>query len=209
MPLAYHVVISAYGFWLPNDPRGSGSDFIRKHALHDFGPATKVHTSDSVARRPHDRTARELAKEALRYPPVRFSGEQARAIGCAFGDYCGRSGTTVWACAILPDHAHLVVAHSERLIRWVVNQLKGAASRRLMQDRLHPLARFRGDGALPSCWAHRPWIVYLDSEADVHGRIRYAEANPCKEGKPRQRWSFVLPYPQLRGAVSGPPAGGR
>jgi hypothetical protein len=26
--LAYHVVLGAYGFWLPNDPRGSWSDFV-------------------------------------------------------------------------------------------------------------------------------------------------------------------------------------
>ena len=27
--VAYHVIITNYGFWLPNDPRGSWSDLVR------------------------------------------------------------------------------------------------------------------------------------------------------------------------------------
>jgi hypothetical protein len=48
--LASHVIVSAYGFWLPNEERGSWSDFVRKYELwRDFGPATKVDTTRSVA----------------------------------------------------------------------------------------------------------------------------------------------------------------
>jgi hypothetical protein len=43
--LAYHVIVSMYGFWLPNDPRGSGSDFIGAWELFRYGGcATKVDT---------------------------------------------------------------------------------------------------------------------------------------------------------------------
>ena len=28
MIIAYHVIFGMYGFWLPNDPRGSWSDFV-------------------------------------------------------------------------------------------------------------------------------------------------------------------------------------
>lgn len=28
MILAFHSIISAYGFWLPNEPRGSWYDFV-------------------------------------------------------------------------------------------------------------------------------------------------------------------------------------
>ncbi len=28
MIVAYHSIFCAYGFWLPNDPRGSWSDFV-------------------------------------------------------------------------------------------------------------------------------------------------------------------------------------
>src|SRR5213595_3972453 len=78
--LASHVVFGAYGFWLPNDPRGSWSDFVGAWELFRFGPATKVDTRASLANKPHDRDLRQSAKEALKYPPVQFSGVQARAI---------------------------------------------------------------------------------------------------------------------------------
>src|SRR5438034_5148372 len=33
MVLASHGIFTAYGFWLPNDPRGSWSDFVRSWEL--------------------------------------------------------------------------------------------------------------------------------------------------------------------------------
>ena len=42
---AYHLILTCYGFWLPNDPRGSWSDFVRSIELHRVGgPATKINT---------------------------------------------------------------------------------------------------------------------------------------------------------------------
>ena len=80
MVLGYHFIFSAYGFWLPNDPRGSWSDTIRVYELLQFGPATKINATESVAHAPHDRALRLKAKQALRYDPVHFTGIQARAI---------------------------------------------------------------------------------------------------------------------------------
>src|SRR5437870_13144281 len=106
MVLGYHMIISAYGFWLPNDPRGSWSDFVRAWELRRFGPATKVNTRHSVAGQPHDRALRLAAKKALRYPPVSFNGVQARAVATGFGNFLERSGVVIWACSILPEHIH-------------------------------------------------------------------------------------------------------
>ena len=36
--IAVHLIFSGYGTWLPNDPRGSGSDEVRKLELDDLGP---------------------------------------------------------------------------------------------------------------------------------------------------------------------------
>src|ERR671932_256660 len=98
---AYHLILTAYGFWLPNDPRGSWSDFVRSWELRHFGPATKTDARQSLAARPHERVSRVGAKTALCYPPVSFSGVQARAIGTGFADVVHRSGLHVWACSIL------------------------------------------------------------------------------------------------------------
>jgi hypothetical protein len=49
MILAYHAVFTTYGFWLPNDPRGSWSNFVRAWELLHFGKATKTDSRRSVA----------------------------------------------------------------------------------------------------------------------------------------------------------------
>jgi len=195
MVLGSHVILSAYGFWLPNDPRGSWSEFVGAWELLRFGPATKVDTRRSVASNTHDHNARLAAKRALKYPAVRFTGVQARAIGCAFADFAAKTDLTVWACSILPEHTHLVVSRHEYPIERAINLLKGTATRRLVREGQHPMARFQGDRRRPpKVWARGHWKVFLDSQADVRRAIQYVEDNPAKEGKPPQRWHFVKPF---------------
>src|SRR4051794_38145201 len=77
MILGYHLVFGAYGFWLPNDPRGSGSWHVWAEHLRQFGPATRLEDrSRSVARKDHDWRMRLAAKGRLKYPAVKFTGVQ-------------------------------------------------------------------------------------------------------------------------------------
>ena len=178
MILASHVIISCYGFWLPNEERGSWSDFVRSWELfRKFGPATKVSTHRSVAHRPYDRARRAEAQASLIYDPVLFNGLQARAVARGFATQVEKSGYVIYACAILKNHAHLVIKRHRYGVVQVVNLLKGAASRELEREGLHPLMDDRRpDGTLPSPWASKCWKVYLDSDigrapcGEVHGR---------------------------------------
>jgi REP element-mobilizing transposase RayT len=205
MVLGYHVIITTYGFWLPNDPRGSWSDFVRSWELSRFGPATKVTTRRSVAAAPHDRSLRAAAKSALQYPEIQLTGIQAREVGCAIGDYANKTGLVVWACSVLPEHIHLVLRRYRFKIEQAVNLLKGAATARLDEQALHPLRRYRrSDGRLPPMWTRREWKVYLDDPADIRRAIRYVEENPAKEGKRQQFWSFVSPYEEETRSPSAP-----
>jgi REP element-mobilizing transposase RayT len=195
MILGSHAIFTAYGFWLPNDPRGSWSDFVGSWELFRFGPATTTDTRRSVAHQPHDPDARRSAQGALLYPPVHFTGIQARTIGQGFAQFVQTSGVTVWACSILPEHVHLVLARHDYKVEQLVNLLKGAATRSLTAEGLHPFAgQTTPDGRTPKCWARGQWKVFLDSEADILRSVGYVEENPVKEGKPRQRWSFVTPF---------------
>ena len=110
MILGIHLILTAYGFWLPNDPRGSWSDFVGSWELACFGRATRVRTRRSLAAEPHDGALRLAAKRALKCAPVHFTGRQARAVGRGFASYVAKAGVMVWACSILPEHAHLVIA---------------------------------------------------------------------------------------------------
>ena len=195
MVLAYHLILSAYGFWLPNDQRGSWSEFVRAYELTAFGPATKTNTRRSVASRRFDPTRRVAMRAALARKPVLFDGRQARAIAFGFADYVGRSLVPVHACAIMADHAHLVVGRFRLSIERLCEQLKGAATAQLNREDRHPFADqpYRND-RLPTPWARKAWWVYLDSATDVRRSIRYVIENPVRAGLRPQRWSFVTPY---------------
>jgi REP element-mobilizing transposase RayT len=193
--LAYHAIFTAYGFWLPNDPRGSWSDFVRSWELLRFGQATKVDIRRSVAARPHDPEKRLAAKSALRYPAVEFTGRQAMLIAAGFRQAIDESGYVLHACSILPEHVHMVVARHTRTIEKIVGHLKGRSSQQLAAGGLHPLVAFQeAAGSHPSPWARRGWKVFLNDPEAVRRAIAYVEANPLREGKPPQRWSFVVPY---------------
>jgi REP element-mobilizing transposase RayT len=192
MVLAYHVIMSFYGFWLPNDPRGSWSDFVASWDLFRYGPATKVDTHESVAHAPHDRAARLKAKQSLRYPPVLLTGLQARAVARGFAIACDDSSYVILACAILPDHVHLVIERNDRPIAQIVSHLKGRATQELKREDLHPFDFVKlKDGSFPSPWAQKYWKVFVDTEEYVKRAVDYVECNPEKEGKKKQKWSFV------------------
>jgi REP element-mobilizing transposase RayT len=186
--LASHIIFGAYGFWLPNDPRGSWSDFVGSWDLFRYGRATKTIETRSLAHRPHDRALRLAAKAVLKRPAVRFNDLQIRAVGDGFGIYSRRSCVQVLACAVLRDHVHLVIAAHRLAPDQLAVQLKGAATRELARRGIHP---FQSDSPPPKCFARGEWKVYLDTEEDVLRAIRYVEENPTKVGLASQHWDFV------------------
>jgi REP element-mobilizing transposase RayT len=193
---AYHVIFGAYGFWLPNDPRGSWSDFVRSWELFRAdGPATKVNTHCSLAGQPHDVQARLRVKEALQYAAVVFNGHQALSVANGFAQMAAKAQYQVYACAILPEHVHLVLCRYRYAVETMVRLLKAEATRQLIKDGRHPLARSQlPDGSVPSPWERKRWKVFLDDDEGIVAAIAYVEQNPIKEGKRPQHWQFVVPF---------------
>ncbi len=184
MILAYHSIFSMYGFWLPNDPRGSGSDYVASWELFRYGPATKTDTRRSVAGRPVRPNWQREAKSALQYPPAVITGRQALAIGRGFATAIGEATYRVYACAILPDHVHLIIGASARGIRQVVGHLRSRATHTVREQQLwddRPL------------WGEHGWNVYLESVEAVQARsatlltIRLRKAKNCKTGRSSSR----------------------
>ena len=195
MILGAHLIFSAYGFWLPNDPRGSWSDFVASWELLRFGKATKVSTTRSVAWAPHDVALRKAAKKSLNHFEVRFSGAQALAIAKGFARAARETDLRIYACSILPSHVHLVVAPSRTHFQFVAGRLKSYATRSLREDKIDPMdGRFDGSGNRQSPWGSKLWKVYINDEQHLRKAILYVERNPLKEGKRVQRWSFVVPF---------------
>ena len=191
----YHAIFTAYGFWLPNDPRGSWSDFVASWELYKFGgTATKTDVRRSVAHSHHNSTLRRDTKQHLKYPPVRFDQSQRDCIAAGIARACDESAIAVHACAIGFDHGHAVVGRHAKTIEQVVGQFKGRATQAMRSAGCHPLQRFaRGTDALPTPWAERSWSVFINDESQSRSAIDYVNRHPEKEGLPPQRWSFIIP----------------
>ncbi len=160
----FHFIISAYGFWLPNDPRGSWSETVRQFDLRQFGPATKVSINRNVAGRPHDYQLRQAAKRALRYPPVIFTGEQAVVIAKGFAKAMSEHFYVVHALAIMPDHVHLAMAYHSRDVEDISKHMKARATLFMAKAGLHPLQKFVGtNGRDSSPWGRKCWCPFIRS----------------------------------------------
>ena len=193
MILAYHIIITTYGSWLPNDPRGSWSDFVAAWELLHFGKATTVRTKRSLAHDHHNHKTRIDAKKKLKYPAVTLNGQQARSIAQGFAKYLSKKKLTATACAILPQHTHIVVRkHPEHPAEQMAIDLKSNATRQLKNDNLHPYQEIADQTkAYPKMWARGCWKVYLNSQTALQHAIQYVENNPIREGKKKQSWNFI------------------
>ncbi len=194
--LAIHYVMGYYGFWLPNDPRGSGSNFVGSKNLLPYGEATKVTGQQSVAKWPHDNQLRQGAKQSLALPPVRLTGMQARLIAHGFRDWLATESLPVHALAVMPDHAHLVLPPHPRLTaERIPPRLKASATKSLAAGGLHPFQDVpTRDGSLHKLFGRGAWHVFLDDVEGVLKAIKYVEDNPLGIGYPKQVWSFVTPF---------------
>ncbi|MGC4032292.1 MAG: transposase [Tepidisphaeraceae bacterium] len=194
--LASHLIFSAHGFWLPNDPRGSWSKCVRSLDLYRAaGPATTTGAQSSVAYAEHDRAARLAAKSSLTYPPVRFDSAQARVLAKAFKEAAVESSYAVYALAVMPDHVHAVVGIHANAPSRIIAHWKARSTQALIAAGLHPFAgRVRKDGRVPQVWAHRGWKVFLSTPDDVWRAIDYVNQNPIRASMRPQRYSFLTDF---------------
>jgi REP element-mobilizing transposase RayT len=183
--IAYHLVWTVYGTWLPNDPRGSGSHFIASELLEELGDIhygrRKVQPAPKMVREFYDR-----AEERLQFPVIRFNSTQIGDVATAIGECIAESAYTCYACAILPDHVHLVIRKHRDRAEQMIETLQRSSRLRLSTGSAIP------DGH--PLWTLGGWRGFLDSPERVRTVIRYVENNPPRAGLPRQNWAFVTRY---------------
>lgn len=188
--LAHHLILTCHGFWLPNDPRGSGSLDVWADALKPFGPATYVNSRRSVASHSHDVQRRRAAKAALKRPPVRLTGRQAAAAARGVGIYLRYHHLTCLAFSIMPDHLHLVLQQNPLSIHRISVGIKAEITVSLVHAGLHPYQNHDPEKR-PKVWARGERKVFLFDQKSIDRSIRYVNDNPIKTGLKPQRWSFV------------------
>lgn len=184
--IAYHLIWTAYGWWLPNDPRGSGSNQIATDVIAELGELhfgrKKLQPAGKVVREFYERAA-----AILKFPLLTFD-ETARAlIGEAFAEAIEKHRYTCYACAIMPDHVHILIRKHKDTAEEMVKKLKDASRLRLG-------ATGHRDGDHPTWTGGDGWSVFLDHPKEIRRTIPYIEQNPLKIGLPKQSWPFVKEY---------------
>jgi len=166
---------------------------LRNKKLLAFGEIVPANTTRSIAAKPHDAARRLAAKQSLQYPPVKLTGIQALAVIKGFARAVEENEYRVFACVIMPDHVHLVVAEHRIEPKMIIKHLKARATAQMNKENLHPFLDVPGKEK-PSPWARSGWAVFLDKESDVLRAIEYVKQNPVKDGLKPQNWSFVTPF---------------
>lgn len=192
--IAHHLVLTLYGHWLSNDLRGSGSVETRKPELDELGP---VHFGRKKVQ-PMKKDIKDFyakAEPLLDHPVFWIDPAKRQAIAEAFERAMKELGYTVWSCAILRNHAHLLVRRHRDQGHTMWEVFAGVAR--------EALRAFADVGSEHPVWSDRPYVVFVYDPPGVEGRIDYIVKNPDKEGLPPQHYPFVQPYdgwPFNRGA---------
>jgi len=185
MVFGYHLVWTAYGWWLPNDPRGSMSHYIESNVIAELGELhygrKPVQPAGWVIREFYDRAA-----PALKHDLLAFSQDDIRKLAESFGGTIRRERYTCYACAILPDHVHLLIRKHRDLAPEMIAKMQADSQTWILQqqdrDPAHPV------------WGGPGWVVFQDHPDDFRRTIRYIQSNPTKARLPLQTWGFVTEY---------------
>jgi REP element-mobilizing transposase RayT len=181
------MIWTLYGHWLPNDLRGSGAVELRDEKFEPLGPIH--HGRKPKQLQPSRKELRKFHKQAeplLDYSRFWIDDAKRQALRGAFAQVIATRKYAVWACAILSNHAHLVIRRhrDDALTMWEVFADEA-------RTRLSLFAEIDADHPI---WSSRPYKVFLRTPDEVRGRIQYVEHNPAKEGFERQHYDFVQPY---------------
>lgn len=185
--IGVHLILTLYGHWGVNDPRGSGSIDFYDHKFEPLGPIRHGRKRVQPQRTELKEYQREHA-DRLNFPIFWLDAAKAQAVAEAIAEVVRDRKYTCYACAICSNHVHLVIrTHRDPALAMLAN-LKEAIAPRL---RLRFPTEISPHHPVLSA---RPYKVFLYTPEDMRTRIAYVEANPTKEGKPRQTWPFLTPY---------------
>jgi len=178
MIIAYHAIFTTYGTWLPNDPRGAYSKEIYNEQLRMLGTIKYGRQNPTPAKEKLMKFWTMAASQVSR-PPFYFDNRSREIVAGAFGSVIQRLGVKVPACAIMNDHVHIIILRCKYRIEYIVNQLKGAATKDL-KLKYTP-------------WTRGCWKVFIDDKDTLLAAVRYIQSNPTSAGLPPQYWDFVSP----------------
>lgn len=185
MLIAHHIILTGYAHWLPNDPRGSKSRELRKEELGELGD---IHYGRKRMQPPLGelRAFYKQAKERLDHPTLWFEEQHRQTIGETFGEVIAKVGLTCYACAVLRNHAHLLVRKHKLTGEQMSRELKSASRQAILAASLAPPEH--------PVWSENDCTMFKNSVEAVHGAVEYIWGNFGKHRIAPQHWRFQVPY---------------
>jgi REP element-mobilizing transposase RayT len=175
MVAAYHLLWTIYGYWLPNDPRGSMSSLIRDNQIAQLGPSHFERKTVQPAKN-EMRAFRDQSAKVLKHELRDLSPNEVTRVATSLGDEIRERGYTCYACAIMPDHVHLLIRKHRHTAETMVAELQRASRMAVLDvgERLleHPV------------WGGPGWKVFLRTRDDIERVVRYIARNPEKAKLP-------------------------
>jgi REP element-mobilizing transposase RayT len=185
MVIAHHLIWTAYGWWLPNDPRGSTSHRIRQNVVTALG---ELHygRKDVQPAGWEIRKFYKNAQSALKHALLTFSPNERQVICTSLAETVKLRKYTCYACAVMDDHVHMLIRKHRDTAEQMIANLQQSSREAL-----------RGDGSRPPnhpVWGGPGWSVFQDHPDDIRRTIAYIEKNPVKMRQPPQQHAFVQAY---------------
>ena len=213
MIIAHHLIFTNYGYWLPNDPRGSLPREVLIPKIANLGP----HHYGRKQNQPKSKELnefRERAQEVLKFPIIIFNNEQTQIIARGFAQAIEQFKYTCYACVIMPDHVHVIIRKHRDKAEQMIENLQTTSRDFLLEidptfrtssadssfstscadlslRNALPDSSFRKDHPI---WGGPGYKVFLSTTADMHRTIKYVEDNPIKIKRLKQTHPFVTPY---------------
>jgi len=185
MVAGHHLIWTAYGWWPPNDPRGSSSHEIRSAKIADLGELhygrKRIQPAGRVVQ-----AFREAARTVLKHALLAFSDGEIQTIGAAFGEVIRTRNYTCYGCAILPDHVHLLIRKHRDQAEAMIENLQDASRTAAVQTASRPSEH--------PVWGGPGWKVFLETREDFRRTIAYIRKNLVQAGRSGQIWPFVKEY---------------
>ena len=185
MIIAHHLILTGYGHWLSNDPRGSMSmktycSELAKIAKNHFG------RRKSQPSRSELRTFYKEAQKNLAHPVLWWNDMERQALVEAFDAVINFEKLTCYACAILPNHIHLLIRKHRLKAEEMSSRLKDAGRLLLCEKSLAPVNHpvFSAD----SCH------VYKSEPHVVQVCVAYIQRNYLKHNLAPIHCAFVSEY---------------
>lgn len=185
MIIAHHLILTGYGHWLPNDPRGSMS-------VETYAPKLAALARGHFGRKAKQPSLAELrafhrtAERFLAHKVLWFDAAQRDALARAVGATVRKEKLTCYACAALRDHVHLLLRR---------HRLSGRELFRLFREALR--ARLDASGMVPKghpVFSADVCVLYKSDPRAVRDCARYIQANFRKHGLKPVTHDFVSPY---------------